>query len=203
MYDIFFHEPDYNMGKVIKYRKPNPIGEDLYLDPDGATIHSDEVKIIKAQRIFKHNYWCPGGRGSRRVLEKYTRCTSHDPCIDQLSHHHEMQTTHIILSDLVPEKSAPLLPAPSVLDDSGPPENPTNLPLTGCPLRITSTYRGRLVHLENGAMVYRSHPKSLGGNGMVSFPFVESAEPETCYVEFDGQWWMGTLNFVSCPPESV
>jgi hypothetical protein len=58
--DTFISESDSHLGKVLKYQKPNPIGEDVYLNPDG-TITRDEDKIIKAQRIFKHNYYKPGG----------------------------------------------------------------------------------------------------------------------------------------------
>jgi len=76
MGDAFLSEPDYKMGKVLKYQKPNPIGEDLYLDPDGVTIHSDEVKIVRAQRIFKHNYYKPDGRGARRVIERLSENVS-------------------------------------------------------------------------------------------------------------------------------
>jgi len=74
MYDLFPSEPDYEMGKVVKYQKPNPIGEDVYLCKDGVTIHRDEDKIIKLQQIFKHNYYKPGGRGAARVI----RCLEAD-----------------------------------------------------------------------------------------------------------------------------
>ena len=70
MTDKFLCENDYQMGKVIKYFKPNPVGEDVYLDPDGVTIHRDEDKIVRAQRIFKHNYYKPDGRGWRKVIER-------------------------------------------------------------------------------------------------------------------------------------
>jgi hypothetical protein len=50
--------------------KPNPIGEDVYLNPDG-TITKDEDKIIAAQRIFKHNYYKPDGKWAAKNLPKY------------------------------------------------------------------------------------------------------------------------------------
>ena len=56
---------------VVKYRKLNPIGENFYLHPDG-TVTSDEDKIIKAQRIFKHIWYKPGGPGAQRVLKNIT-----------------------------------------------------------------------------------------------------------------------------------
>ena len=75
--EVFISDADYNLGKVVKYLKPNPVGEDMYLRPDG-TIVSDESKIVKAQRIFKHNYYKPGGHGSQKVLEKYGSCPADD-----------------------------------------------------------------------------------------------------------------------------
>jgi hypothetical protein len=77
MGDGFISEPDYDLGKVLKYRMVNPVGEDMYLLTDG-TIVSDESKIVKVQRIFKHNYYKPGGKGNRRVLEKYQSCPADD-----------------------------------------------------------------------------------------------------------------------------
>jgi hypothetical protein len=67
---MYNSETDYELGKVVKKYRRNPIGEDVYLLGDG-TIESDEDKIIRAQRIFKHNWYRPGGPGSRRVLAKY------------------------------------------------------------------------------------------------------------------------------------
>ncbi len=75
--DVFVSEKDTNMGKVLKYQKPNPVGEDAYLMPDG-TVVFDEHKIVAAQRIFKHNYYKPDGPGARRALEKYTSCRRHN-----------------------------------------------------------------------------------------------------------------------------
>jgi hypothetical protein len=60
MMDFFGVSNDFEEGKVLKYQRANPIGEDVYLNPDG-TITRDEDKIIKAQRIFKHNYYKLGG----------------------------------------------------------------------------------------------------------------------------------------------
>lgn len=67
--DFFVSDPDTNLGKVLKYQKPNPIGEDMYLTRDG-TVTRDEDKIIKAQRIFIHNHYKPGGAGARKVLKR-------------------------------------------------------------------------------------------------------------------------------------
>jgi hypothetical protein len=52
-------ECDVCMGIVTKKRRLNPIGEDMYLE--GESIIKDEDKITRIQRIFKHNYYKPGG----------------------------------------------------------------------------------------------------------------------------------------------
>lgn len=70
MEDKFLSDTDWQMGKVIKRLRLNPVGEDVYLDPDGVTIHKDEDKIIRAQRIFLQNYYKPDGRGYLRAIER-------------------------------------------------------------------------------------------------------------------------------------
>ena len=69
----FASDVDIEVGKVLKYRKINPVGEDIYLLPDGSIV-TDESKIVKAQRIFLHNYYKPGGRGNHMIVEKYRSC---------------------------------------------------------------------------------------------------------------------------------
>jgi hypothetical protein len=75
MVDFFISSKDYDEGKVLKYRRVNPIGEDIHLLQDG-TIVRDEDKIITAQRIFKHNWYKPGGPGQKRAIEKYKSCAT-------------------------------------------------------------------------------------------------------------------------------
>ena len=191
MWSVYVSEPDYDLGKVLKYQKPNPLGEDMYLRPDG-TIESDEAKIVKAQRIFKHNYWQPEGRGARRVLEKYVSGPGQCPGSEEKLTTNKMA---VVLSNLRPATFDPLLPAPSINDVFDGPENPTNKGLTDGPLVITSTYRGHAMFLENGAYVYRQDPKSPGGNGLVSIPG-KGAETEECYVLWNGERLDATLNFV-------
>lgn len=70
MGDVFVTTPDHQEGKIVKYFRPNPIGEDVYLESDGVTVTRDEDKIINAQRIFKNNYYKPGGKGALRVLKR-------------------------------------------------------------------------------------------------------------------------------------
>lgn len=71
--NVFECEKDWEVGKVLKYRKLNDIGEDAYLMPDG-TVILDETKIIKAQRIFIHNYYKPGGPWARSIVAKKASC---------------------------------------------------------------------------------------------------------------------------------
>jgi len=68
--DVFVCSKDHEDGKIVKYQRSNPIGEDVYLLPDG-TIVRDEDKIIKAQRIFKHNYYRAEGPWDLKTREKY------------------------------------------------------------------------------------------------------------------------------------
>lgn len=80
--NVFNCDVDWKVGKVIKYRKPNPIGEDAYIMPDG-TVILDETKIIKAQRIFIHNYYKPDGVWAQKTIKKYASCDAqpHEPHI--------------------------------------------------------------------------------------------------------------------------
>lgn len=71
-HDVFYAEKDYEMGKVLKYQRANPVGEDMYLRPDG-TVESDEAKIVRAQQIFKHNYYKSDGRWELNTRKKYAQ----------------------------------------------------------------------------------------------------------------------------------
>lgn len=66
--DLYFCSTDAENGKIVKKFRSNPVGEDIHLGSDGLTILKDEDKIIKAQRIFKHNYYKPGGKGYKLLL---------------------------------------------------------------------------------------------------------------------------------------
>lgn len=74
--DVFKSEKDTDLGKVIKRPKPNPLGEDAHLMSSGVVVF-DEDKIIRAQRIFKQNWYHPEGPGARRVLAKYASSPAH------------------------------------------------------------------------------------------------------------------------------
>ena len=71
--NVFECDKDWEVGKVLKFFRPNPVGEDAYLMPDGTVIF-DETKIIKAQRIFLHNYYKPDGPWARKVVAKKESC---------------------------------------------------------------------------------------------------------------------------------
>jgi hypothetical protein len=189
---LYYCESDYMLGKIIKKSRPNPTGQDIHLNTDG-TIRRDEDLIISAQRIFKHNWYKEGGPGWRRAMDEFrVLSTPGDP--GPMQFQNKMQVT---LTQLTPVDFMPLLPAPSVKDDFSGPAEPTARGLTDGPLQIVSNYRGYSLYLENGALVYRSDPKSTGGNGMVSIPVPSSLpEPETCFVRYMGKSWTGVLNFV-------
>lgn len=70
MFDCFCSPPDWQLGKEVKRAKLNPVGDDIYLNPDG-TITRDEDKIIRAQQIFKHNYYKPDGKWAVKTMTKY------------------------------------------------------------------------------------------------------------------------------------
>jgi len=70
--ELYICDFDTYEGKIVKKFRPNPIGEDIHLGSDGLTLVKDEDKIIKAQRIFKHNYYKPGGKGyllSKKIFD--------------------------------------------------------------------------------------------------------------------------------------
>lgn len=46
---------------LLKKRRTNPLGEDVYLYIDGS-ISRDEDKIVAAQRIWLHHAYKPGGK---------------------------------------------------------------------------------------------------------------------------------------------
>ena len=68
-------EADTDLGKVLKYYKPNSLGEDAHLKADGS-VEFDEDKITKAQRIFKHNYYKPDGPGGRKIMSRLTQASN-------------------------------------------------------------------------------------------------------------------------------
>jgi hypothetical protein len=70
-------ETDVELGKIDKKRRANPIGEDVYLKPDG-TVERDEDKIIAAQRIFKHEYYKPDGRAFQKGLKRFEALSLED-----------------------------------------------------------------------------------------------------------------------------
>lgn len=176
---------------MVKRRRLNPTGEDVYLSQDGSTLIRDEDKIIKAQRIFKHNYYKPGGRGSRRVLEKYVSRSSHGASTPWS----DVKMFATILS-LEPTEFMPLVPAPSVADyeyiGAAYEQYPANAKgLMDGALAVVADYRGSMLYLENGASMYRLDTGALGANGYLGAPVGE----EGCYVNHGGKWWRARVTY--------
>ena len=68
---VFVGEKDFELGKIEKKRRPNPTGENVFLAADGWSITKDEDKIVAVQRIWKHEYYKPGGKGFLKSLEAF------------------------------------------------------------------------------------------------------------------------------------
>lgn len=183
-------DSDYELGKVVKYYKMNPVGEDAYLMPDGKIVF-DEDKIIRAQRIFKHNYWRPDGRGSRRVLAKYTSRPAHVANVAG-----PYTTMYATILSLEPLAYPPLVPAPSVADheyiSAALEKSPkTDKGLMDGPHLIVTSYRGGFVYLDNGACMYRCETDATGANGYLGPPVGE----EGCVVGLRGEWWRARVTY--------
>jgi hypothetical protein len=104
----------------------------------------------------------------------------------------------VILAKLCAVDYEPLMPAPSVGDAFLRPDNPTSANLWDTPLAIVSNYRGHTLYLENGALVYRSDPRTTSANGFVAIPDPSKGlcAVETCYVWYNNERWVATLSFV-------
>ena len=69
--DVFVGEKDFELGKIEKKRRLNSTGENVFLQADGWSITKDEDKIVAVQRIWKHEYYKPGGKGFLKAIESY------------------------------------------------------------------------------------------------------------------------------------
>jgi hypothetical protein len=67
---IFESDRDEECGKILKKPRLNPPGENVYLHPDGS-VERDEDKIIPVQRIFRENYYKPGGKGFLKAAKSF------------------------------------------------------------------------------------------------------------------------------------
>lgn len=68
---VFVGEKDWELGKVVKKPRLNPVGENVFLHADGWSITKDEDKIVAVQRLWKHEYYRPQGRGFIKTLERF------------------------------------------------------------------------------------------------------------------------------------
>jgi hypothetical protein len=69
--DIYDAEKDVEVGKVTKKRRLNSTGENVFLHPDGS-VAREEDKIIAAQRIWRHEYYKPDGKGFLKAFESFS-----------------------------------------------------------------------------------------------------------------------------------
>ena len=68
---VFVGEKDFELGKIEKKRRLNPVGENVFLCADGWSITKDEDKIVAIQRIWKHEYYKPDGKGFLKAIKSY------------------------------------------------------------------------------------------------------------------------------------
>jgi hypothetical protein len=66
----FVADIDVECGKQVKKRRLNGTGENIFLRPDG-TVEREEDKIIAVQRIWKHEYYKPDGKGFLKGLKSF------------------------------------------------------------------------------------------------------------------------------------
>jgi len=69
--DVFVGEKDFELGKIEKKRRLNSTGENVFLQADGWSITKDEDKIVAVQRIWKHEYYKPDGKGFLKAIVSY------------------------------------------------------------------------------------------------------------------------------------
>ena len=69
--DVFVGEKDFELGKIEKKRRLNPTGQNVFLAADGWSITKEEDKIVVIQRIWKHEYYKPNGKGFLKAIVSY------------------------------------------------------------------------------------------------------------------------------------
>jgi len=67
---VFEGDKDFTLGKIVKKPRLNPTGENVFLRADGS-IHKDEDKIVAIQRLWKHEYYKPDGKGFLKAFEEF------------------------------------------------------------------------------------------------------------------------------------
>ena len=68
---VFEGEKDFTLGKIVKKSRPNPTGENVFRCADGWSITKDEDKIIAVQRLWKHEYYKPDGKGFLKAFDEF------------------------------------------------------------------------------------------------------------------------------------
>ena len=69
--DIYDADKDVEVGRVVKKRRLNSTGENVFLHPD-KSVEREEDKIIAAQRIWRHEYYKPDGKGFLKAFESFS-----------------------------------------------------------------------------------------------------------------------------------
>ena len=68
--DIYDADKDVEVGRVVKKRRLNSTGENVFLRADGS-VEREEDKIIAAQRIWRHEYYKPDGKGFLKAFASF------------------------------------------------------------------------------------------------------------------------------------
>jgi hypothetical protein len=68
---VFEGDKDFTLGKIVKKPRLNPTGQNVFLAADGWSILKDEDKIVAIQRIWKHEYYKPDGKGFLKAFEEF------------------------------------------------------------------------------------------------------------------------------------
>jgi hypothetical protein len=100
---------------------------------------------------------------------------------------------HVTIGPLTPMEFFPLMPTPSVRENEALPVGTSDACLHDGPILVIGTYRGHIMHLDNGASVYRDSPKTGGGNGYLYNPI----EAESCIVRWRGGTFRAIVDFHS------
>lgn len=67
---VFEGDKDFTLGKIVKKPRLNPTGQNVFLGADGS-IHKDEDKIVAIQRLWKHEYYKPDGKGFLKAFDEF------------------------------------------------------------------------------------------------------------------------------------
>jgi hypothetical protein len=106
----------------------------------------------------------------------------------------------LLIYNLEPHEYMPLMPAPNVHDTEIISRHLASAPfsergLEDGPLLVVTHYRGVMLYLDNGALVYRWMPKTACGNGLVSMPDTQLVE--NCFVLYKDNMYTAYVEFMT------